>query len=307
MGFSTPGRLGTYAAWFLTLTIPSILGIYILMLEGYHLVLDGAVQAGMPLFMAAVIFSLMTVIALFISFIATTPVGTKLQQEFMKSLQDSAGDLSIGFFVGFIGWPILLDVMNTDLLSSLSVTVPALPLSTTLSSTNGVGLSEVQSIYVNAVVAPPAEELFFGAGVPVITLGVISILIYTGIPYLVDFLKNSFVQLFLITFIPSIAFATFHTDVPVFSGFWMFAFVFSMCLKGLVYLEAYDNIIPSILLLGSFSVGTHMGNNFHRLGGFFEVMTQLMNEPVLFMAAFSIFVIYGLSAAARIVSLFLAR
>lgn len=287
-------------AWFLVLTIPAIGGSYLLMLEGYHLILDGVVQTGVSLSMAAVIFVVMTTVALLISLVATTSTATKLQREFIGSLQDHPGDLSIGFFLGFIGWQAFVALGQTKAASMLAVTVPTLPLSATLSATQGNGLNEVQSLYVNTIVAPPAEELFFGAATPIIVLGIVSLLIVAGIPYLSNFLRNDWVQIGLMTLIPSVAFATFHTQAKVFSGFWIFAFVFSIFLKGIVYADSFENAIPSVALLGSFSVGTHLGNNFYRAGGFFDVMTQLMAEPVLFMSAGSIFAIYGLLAFMRI-------
>ena len=288
----------------MTYSLVAFYGLALLMLKGHKLIVEGAVDVGLPLFSAAVIFISMASVSYLISYIGQSPLGTKLQREFVMLQADDAGDLSIAFYLGFIGWISLLSLQGSKLFSTVALSIPTLPLSSTL-STSGQGLTTAQSYFVNGMVAPPVEELFFGAGLPTTILGVFSILIMAGIPYLTTVLKNDLVQIATLTLISSVTFATFHTGAEVFSGFWIFAFTFSAVLRGLIFGDVYENWVPSIALLGSFIMGAHTGNNFQRLGGFFEVMNGLMGEPILFLITVSLFTVFAVSALGRLREVFL--
>lgn len=290
---------GGSVTWYLALAIVSFFGLGLLAIKGYQLIINGQLQVGVTLFSAAILFTLMGIGSFFIGFTGQSSLGSKLQEEFVMLQTDTPGELSISFFAGFLLFTAPSSLSNINIFSTLSTLVPKMPLSTTL-STAGQQLTNSEYLFINGVVAPPVEALFFGAALPIITLGVLDILVETDLPIVASLSGNRLFQVATILLVSASAFATFHVSQPVLSGFWIAAFSFAVIVRGLSYTDIYFNTVPGFGVLGGFIIGAHMGNNFNALGGVVTVFQGLAADPLLFLMTVSLFVIYGLSALGRV-------
>lgn len=113
---------------------------------------------------------------------------------------------------------------------------------------------------LNTFVIPIAEELFWIVAIP---YTVITIMNIAGTK--ISFLKNIWIQIFVVTVITGLTFAIFHVG-KMFLLFLIAAFLFRAIMIIAVYGDMQADIIPGLTLLPAFAVGAHIGNNWADAG-----------------------------------------
>lgn len=200
---------------------------------------------------------------------------------FLKIFSDTKEDMSIAFYLGVFLWGGLRYLGNTDFLGSILSLVTKMPTISLLSVTKA-DLTNAQYNFLNGVVAPFVEEIFFP-----FALGSMFFFLAQ------DLLDNDLLAYTVSLVGVGIAFAGFHTSQPVFSSFWIAALTFSIVVRGSGYFDEAINIIPFVAVNLGLFVGAHTINNILELGGILEFFMVLAGDPVLFVLTVGTYVLFA--------------
>lgn len=160
----------------------------------------------------------------------------------------------ISFVVGLVTFIIVGSMSYQSRQPLFSIT--ANPLLETIASKLPLFFEFVITVFVT----PIAEELFWLVAIPIVTITLMNL---AGAKY--SFFRNIWFQLLVVTGISGITFALFHVGVTLFAAL-VAAFIFRAIMIVSVYGEMKLNIFPHIALVGSFAVGSHIGNNWGVFG-----------------------------------------
>lgn len=261
--------------WYVPYAILTGIGLFIMLLSGAPL-------------RETLVFLLMF---LFANLVLLFTYHQQPDSRFLRIFSDTRFDMSTGFYLGVLVWGGLRVLGETEFLGSVLSVVTKMPTISLLSVTE-TSLTPAQYNFVNGVVAPFVEEIFFA-----FALGAMLFFLAQ------QFLKNDFMAYLVAITGVSIAFAGFHTSQPVFSSFWIAAIMFSLVIRGTGYLDEVIDVIPFVAVNIGFFVGAHTINNILELGGVREFFTVLSGDPVLFgltVFTYGIFAVWTVQGVTRL-------
>jgi hypothetical protein len=244
--------------------------------EGMNLVNMGNIQAGLNIIFPALVF---LVIAIFSNVLLLSGFKQFADNIWLAIGGDTQEDLGTAFVLGFLSWSLILTGKSFSVLKGFLSVIPRMGVPSVLSSAQS-SLSVAQNYLINGIMAPFLEEVFF-----LFILGGM-IWYFMGTLGIKSVLFKSVVSLILVSFF----FAQFHTFADPFTQFWMIAFTFSVVIRGLSILDLNFDIIPSIAILLTFTIGVHMANNMIELaGGIIPFFQGLAGNTLYFVLVFGVF------------------
>lgn len=250
----TDFETGFNQEWYIPYALLTGIGLFIMLLSGAPL-------------RETLIFLLMF---LFANIVLLFAYSQQPENRFLQIFSDTRFDMSIAFYIGVLLWGGLRTLGNTEFLGSILSVVTKMPTISLLSVTE-TSLTPAQYNFINGVVAPFVEEIFF----PFALGAMIFFIVQRS-------LENDLISYIISAAAVGVAFAGFHTSQPVFSSFWIAALMFSLVIRGIGYLDEAVNIIPFYAVNLGFFVGAHTINNILELGGLTEFFTVLSGDTVLF-------------------------
>lgn len=147
------------------------------------------------------------------------------------------------------------------------------------------------NIFLNNVVNPITEEAFFAVALPVFFLGIMKKA--SGLHPALRFLGLPAVQMVvLLATIPPL-FAVFHVGKMVYA-FLIAAIIFRTILTVMLWGDMKLNVIPYIVVLPMFLVGSHMGNNFGHTG--IQKTVSFLFTTIPGILTFTVFTIFTVGA-----------
>ncbi|MBU0924116.1 hypothetical protein KKG81_04465 [bacterium] len=248
----------TGSVFWIIFILMAFVGLAYLSIWGFHNDSLKAIALG-TIYMAILIFSI----------VATKLEVFTLEIDFLKS----CSSFTVGFLLWFfIGATIkILGGEQTNFLYSAFSAVK-LPTSNLLAAVSGE-LPIFWEYYINDVTVPVIEELFWLLAIP--------ILLIMAMEALSDYDKlgwmgNKIFQFIIVVLVSSSTFAIFHVGSIQLLAFVIGAMIFRTTMLLMYWGDKYWDIIPFAVLLASFAVGAHTGNNISDSGlmNFILVMKQ---------------------------------
>lgn len=272
---------GGSIAFFIPFGLLNLIGLLLVMLQGYHLHLAGN-PAGVATMLTALVF-----LSVYFGFHALQFYSIQMADDpeverYWRSQLDTPQELSLILLLGFVLWygvasfqagAVHSVVADVPVLSTLEATVaelPAMPQSMLMSSATAE-IDPAYARFANVISASYTEEAFFIGGLP---LALLLLLAGMGI-------KNRGVKYAIVLVLTSALFASFHVGEATFSAFWIAAFSFAMLVRGLSLFDFAADIVGGIAVLASFAIGAHVANNVVASGGIVDFARVVGAEPLL--------------------------
>lgn len=276
-------------AFWIVFAASALTGLSIMVLEGINLVRIGELATGFEVVSVAMIFLMMSIASFLIILFAIVDDRAIFKGPLLIG-QDTGQELGIIFYLGFFIWYGLQAFKSGGFFKSITAFIPTLPTASILSSVSSTGLTNAQNYFINGMMAPWVEEVFFLFAIPLIILTV----------WYFFNIRNKWLEYIMITLIPAFLFASFHVNQKTFTGFWIAAFSFRAILQGIIYADQEFNILPKIAVLGSFIFGAHLANNIYQLGGIIKFLIVLSANTTLFALTILPFIITAIWAVQAI-------
>lgn len=214
-------------------------------------------------------------------------------------LENNVTQSAQSFWIGFLAWFGIASAGSTGsgaITSALdSITIKSSILFSTISGQ----IPADWNFFLNNVVNPIVEEAFFAVALPLFIIGILEGLSKTS-PVLRP-LKNPALQVVILLLTIPVAFAVFHVGKFVYT-FIIAAIMFRMIFISLLWGDLKFNIIPFVIILPSFLVGSHMGNNFGTQG-IGEALNFLFTSTPGLMTL-GVFIIFAFAALAKPLAIF---
>lgn len=272
---------GGSIVFFVPLGLLNMIGLMLVLLEGYHLHLAGD-PSGVATMFTALVFLVVYFGYHAIQFFSTSAADDPEVERYWTSQLDTPQQLSMVLVIGFVLWygvaslqagaahSVVADVPVLSTVEQGIEQLPAMPQSVLMSSATAE-IDPAYARFANSISAPFTEEAFFLGGLPLALL-----LLMGGLG-----VKNRMVKYGVMLVMVSALFASFHVASATFSVFWIAAFAFSMIVRGISIFDYVGNIVPGIALLVPFAIGGHIANNVVSEGGIVDFARVVGAEPLL--------------------------
>lgn len=244
--------IGSSAFWIL-MTLVSLSGLIYLMIQAFH-------QESIRLSVIAMIFAVIILSGIVLSRLQVFDLGGWRQN-------------CLSFAIGFIFWGVLGTVLNS---SGMSLILEKNYLFASVSSQ----LPLYTEFILNAFIIPIAEEMFWMVGLP---FALISIMRTIGKEW--EIFQNALVQMAVVITVASITFGVFHVGKLTFA-FLLASMIFRTIMILTVYGDYYFNWIKFAPIVASFSIGSHIANNWLTEGwsnSFLILQTNLVVSGFIFL------------------------